>query len=286
MRDSDSRSSISRAMRVACPCMMARNFSRAARSSLAGPCKVSMKPSSAASGVRNSWLALAMKSARISSTRRSGVRSLNVISRMSERPSPTFASFTGVTKASNQRSSGTRSKNSTRCGVRLAVARRIASTSSGMRKVIKAGSPRRSDGAIVDAAALKAMTRPSRSSTIAGPGNPPISDFDQQGLRMRGGAVVDRQHTAAVSGSAPSLPSNASQAPRRRLGQSAPRGRVCAVVFARHGQSALVFSASISLRIGALAVTAAVCGSGRTPRILSTISRAPKMTSAMTNGTK
>jgi len=65
MRDSDKRSSISRAMRVACPRMMARNFSRATVSSLAGPCKVSMKPSSAAKGVRSSWLALAMKSARI-----------------------------------------------------------------------------------------------------------------------------------------------------------------------------------------------------------------------------
>ena len=49
-------------------------------SSRAGPCKVSMKPESAASGVRSSWLALATKSARISSTRRSGVRSWNAIS--------------------------------------------------------------------------------------------------------------------------------------------------------------------------------------------------------------
>ena len=183
-----------------------------------------MKPSSAASGVRSSWLALAMKSARISSTRRSGVRSLNVISRMSERPSPTVASFTGVTKASNQRSSGTRSKNSTRCGVRLAVARRIASTSSGMRKVIKAGSPRRSDGAIADAAALKAMTRPSRSSTIAGPGSPPISDSISKAC----GCAAVRSYIGSprpVLASAPNLPSSASQAPRRRLGQSAPRGK-------------------------------------------------------------
>ena len=37
MRDSDSRSSISRAMRVACPCMMARNLARATASSLAVP---------------------------------------------------------------------------------------------------------------------------------------------------------------------------------------------------------------------------------------------------------
>jgi len=41
---------------------------------------VSMKPLSAASGVRSSWLALATKSARISSTRRKGVRSWKVMS--------------------------------------------------------------------------------------------------------------------------------------------------------------------------------------------------------------
>ena len=80
MRDSDSRSSISRAMRVACACMIDRNRVRAAGSSRAGPCRVSMKPDSAASGVRSSWLALATKSARISSTRRSGVRSSSVTS--------------------------------------------------------------------------------------------------------------------------------------------------------------------------------------------------------------
>ena len=39
----------------------------------AGPCSVSMKPSSEASGVRSSWLALATKSTRISSSRRASV---------------------------------------------------------------------------------------------------------------------------------------------------------------------------------------------------------------------
>ena len=72
-RDSDSKSSISRAIRIACVCMIPRKRSRALGSSLAGPCSVSMKPDSAANGVRNSWLALATKSARISSTRRNGV---------------------------------------------------------------------------------------------------------------------------------------------------------------------------------------------------------------------
>ena len=66
-------------------------------------------------------------------------------------------SRTGATKASNQRSCGTRSKNSTRCGSRRLPARRIASTSSGIRKAIKAGSPRRSAGAIAVAASLNAL---------------------------------------------------------------------------------------------------------------------------------
>ena len=48
--------------------MMTRNLSRAFASSRAEPCSVSMKPSIEASGVRNSWLALAMKSARKRST--------------------------------------------------------------------------------------------------------------------------------------------------------------------------------------------------------------------------
>ena len=78
IRDSESRSSIKRAMRVACARMIPRKRVRAASSLRAGPCSVSMKPDNAASGVRNSWLALATKSARISSTRRSGVRSWNV----------------------------------------------------------------------------------------------------------------------------------------------------------------------------------------------------------------
>ena len=60
--------------------MMARKRSRAGASLRAEPCSVSMKPDSEASGVRSSWLALATKSARISSTRRSGVRSRRVSS--------------------------------------------------------------------------------------------------------------------------------------------------------------------------------------------------------------
>ncbi len=78
IRDSDIRSSTSRAMREACPCMIARNLSRASASSRAGPRNVSMKPIKVASGVRSSWLALAMKSARICSARFNSVMSCRV----------------------------------------------------------------------------------------------------------------------------------------------------------------------------------------------------------------
>src|ERR1044072_5259551 len=52
MRESESKSSISRAMRQAWACMIPRKRSRAAGSSRAGPCRVSMNPVSAASGGR------------------------------------------------------------------------------------------------------------------------------------------------------------------------------------------------------------------------------------------
>ena len=60
----DSKSLINRPMRSACSPMISRNFSRARASSLAGPRRVSMKPANEASGVFNSWLALATKSER------------------------------------------------------------------------------------------------------------------------------------------------------------------------------------------------------------------------------
>ena len=80
IRVSDNRSSISRRMRVACSDMIARKRSCASGSSFAWPLSVSMKPVSEANGVRNSWLALATKSARICSTRVAFVRSRSTIS--------------------------------------------------------------------------------------------------------------------------------------------------------------------------------------------------------------
>ena len=132
----ESKSSISRAMRSAWTCMMSRKRSRAAASSRAGPCNVSMKPESAASGVRSSWLALATKSARISSTRRSGVWSWNVSSTRSPADIHSGKDI-GTAMTSYQRSTGTRSKNSACCALRLARARRITCSTSGARSEAK-----------------------------------------------------------------------------------------------------------------------------------------------------
>ena len=244
-----------------------------------------MKPSKAASGVRNSWLALAMKSARISSTRRSGVRSLKVISSRSEGPPSPPASRTGRTKASYQRSRGTRSKNSTRCGSRLLLARRMALTSSGMRRLMSAGSPRRMAGASPSAAWLKAITRPSRSSTMAGPGRPAISDSI---MRAAGWSAARRLSATTLTalviprGAAQDLPGLAQTG-----GKTGADRKIRRVVVGRHGQSALVFSASISLRIGCVTLTIRACGgSGKAGalRVLSQNSRMPRMTSATTKG--
>ncbi len=243
-------------MRAAWPCMMARNFSRAAESSLAEPCSVSMKPSSAASGVRSSWLALAMKSARISSTRRNGVRSLKVIRMMSEPPSAPVASRTGVTNASNQRSSGTRSKNSTRCGSRRLVARRIASTSSGMRSAISAGSPRR-------------KRRRNRAGRLVEGDHPPVAvehdggivqsadqRLDQRLLREQGGAAARRQSAADDTQAA--VTEQRSPSIAQAGGKACARGEI--VFAAGHGQPVFyVFSRSISLRSGSAARTDFSC---------------------------
>ena len=104
-------------MRCACPFMMSRNRSRALASSRAGPCRVSMKPSSEASGVRSSWLALATKSARMASSRRAEVRSRK------NRTTPAWISAwlaasdcSGPIWTSKVRSVGIRSEYSTRRG--------------------------------------------------------------------------------------------------------------------------------------------------------------------------
>ena len=159
IRDSDSRSSISRAMRQACACMMPRKRSRAAGSSRAGPCSVSMKPVSAASGVRSSWLTLATKSARISSTRRIGVRSCTVMTTMPARPGRRRQARPARRTPRRSAATAAATENSMRCALPVRMAARIASTSSGMRSAIEAGSPRRSAGAIAAASRVEGDAR-------------------------------------------------------------------------------------------------------------------------------
>ena len=148
IRESESRSSISRAMRVACDSIILRKRARAAGSSRAEPFNVSMKPEKAASGVRNSWLALATKSARISSTRRKGDRSRNVRRKL---PSPNGRAFPADGDRRNDRfppSFGRNAFGELDALDRLPfTARAMASTSSGIRNPIDGDSPRRNPGA-------------------------------------------------------------------------------------------------------------------------------------------
>jgi hypothetical protein len=110
MRDSDRRSSISRAMRPACSRMTPRKRSRAGASLRAEPCSVSMNPTTEASGVRSSWLALATKSTRMCSRRRASVRSARCS--MAARVSPPSPG-SGTMVTAKTRSTGTRSTSST-----------------------------------------------------------------------------------------------------------------------------------------------------------------------------
>jgi hypothetical protein len=139
-----------------------------------------MKPDSEASGVRSSWLALATKSARISSTCLMRVRSCSVTNTSSRRPAIVSGSATGTMKASLQRSAGTFSKNSTRWISPVSTARRTASVMSAMRSANDSGAPRVSAGAITRADALEAITWPRRSSATTGSGSPDTTDSISQ----------------------------------------------------------------------------------------------------------
>ena len=164
IRDRDSRSSTRRDIRRTCSPMMPRKRSCAAGSLRAGPCRVSTKPSNDASGVRNSWLALATKSTRIRSMRRVSVVSRKVTSRASgiSRPS-------GATWTSNCLSTGTR-VSQFRVAWRSCRAARRASKISGARTVRETGSPSRIPGNS-DRAGLFAQSRrqsPSRAKAASG----------------------------------------------------------------------------------------------------------------------
>ena len=161
-------------------------------SSRAGPCSVSMKPDSAASGVRSSWLALATKSARISSTRRSGVRSWNVIStrprrrlrrRAAQRDRRHDRLVPAVERHALEELDPLRARRSrARAGSRRAL-RACAAPSD-------TGSPRRSAGAIARAGAFAASTSPWTSSAITGSGSP-ASTASSSGIAPRAARLLD-----------------------------------------------------------------------------------------------
>ena len=100
-----------------------------------------MKPASEASGVRSSWLALATKSTRT----RSALRRSLVSSTMSTINSE---SASGANHASNQRSVGTRSENSTRSGGPPRATRSKAARRSGTRRRKVSASPSRMPKAV------------------------------------------------------------------------------------------------------------------------------------------
>ena len=122
-----------------------------------------MKPITEASGVRNSWLTLAMKSERMRSTRRASVVSRRVI--MQSLPS---ARVRGARCTSNTRSTGTRSRQLTHWAPASASTRVAASSTSGERRVSASGSPARAAGNNNRMGAFSARRRVSGPTSIAG----------------------------------------------------------------------------------------------------------------------
>ena len=155
--------------RRAAPCagparaMMARKRARAAASSRAGPCSVSTKPSSEASGVRSSWLALATKSARIRSTRRASVRSRKVTAPGAVLVGRARAAPRDVERRA--RPARGRARPRSRPGPEP-LTRRIASRMSGSRSARASAPSIRSAGSMAFARRLAATTRASPQTTI------------------------------------------------------------------------------------------------------------------------
>ena len=225
-------------MRRPCSRMMTRNLSRALASSCAEPCSVSMKPSIEASGVRNSWLALAMKSTRMRSSRRCSVRSRSVSRAAATAPG---AASSGATQTSNRRSIGTRSLHGAVSASPVASTRRIASMTSGLRSARISGSPSFKPGSRANAGLLATIARPSASTTTAGSGIAPtsrsaidewscsakvgtLSSSDMLVPRSAGGGRARRRPSPRRRGSKPPAPraASASAAPlhRRRAAPS------------------------------------------------------------------
>ncbi len=150
-------------MRSPCSRMIARKRSRAPASLRAGPCSVSTKPSSEASGVRSSWLALATKSTRIRSVTRCSLRSSKVSSTGRRTPSLPSAAI-WMRKV---RSTGTRSISSITWRPPCRETPSIASIRSGSRITSVSSRPFSSAGIRARIAGLSAWATPCASSSSA-----------------------------------------------------------------------------------------------------------------------
>ena len=97
-----------------------------------------MKPSKLASGVRNSWLALATKSARVRSIAASRLRSIN---RINSRPPLASGGSSGTTRAETSRGKGTGRWSSTVAECPSASASSMAAANTGWRSSAAASGP-------------------------------------------------------------------------------------------------------------------------------------------------
>ena len=165
IRDSDRRSAIRRLIRSDSPAMISRKRGHEPVSSLAGPRMVSIKPDSAVSGVRNSWLALARKSDRARAARCTGVRSSSTTS--------VCSAPVGRETCARQVSSGPLSTSTeTDSSPSPRPIRSIADRSAGERiTVLARGLTRPSSRRIRSAASLNATIRLSPSTSKAGSGS-------------------------------------------------------------------------------------------------------------------
>ena len=246
MRDSDSRSSISRAMRRACSLHDAEEavarrgiVARRALQRLDEAEQRRQRRAQLVAGIGDEVGAHPLDAPQ----RRQIVEGQ---SRRSRRPPG------GDDRRDKPRTSGrsARARRTRRAAARrLFPARRIESTSSGIRSAISAGSPRRSAGAMRHGFSLNAMTLPSRSSTIAASAGHSISGSISRPAVRR---AARRRRGAAA-------PASASERPTR---QSLPRAAQPAPT--AWGRPARSSSTPCSIGVGSFGLQSRY-GSARSP---------------------
>ena len=210
-------------MRSACSAMMPRKRSRASASSRAGPRRVSMKPAMPAIGVLSSWLALATKSARMRSARRSAVVSCSTIS--ASEPS---AAARGRRRAWAMTSSsggpgqheldgGLVGADEVAVGAGLQQRSRSPPAAAGWRNAVE-----RSRSAPTAPSSARGRAVGAHDAALAVDGDQRIGQAVDDRLR-RGGEIVDRGALAAPAGRrAWPPPSPAPRWPARRRGAASP----------------------------------------------------------------